>query len=125
MRPKGCWHDSKKQQTKKHKESTMYDAEKNVEEYEEKHQWWWAAEKKRSPRLDYLRKAIWKKGAIGGLYAPGVHIDLEKPQLQTQKARELEMSPDPAVIKFAQIFAHYLDNKTIFITDQAHLVGYS
>ncbi len=103
----------------------MYEASETIKEFEEKQQWWWAAEKKRSPRLDYLRKAIWKKGAIGGLYAPGVDIDLEKPQLQTQKARELEMSPDPDVIKFAHIFAHVLDNKTIFITDQAQLVGYT
>ncbi len=103
----------------------MYEAAKTIEECEEKQQWWWAAEKKRSPRLDYLRKAIWKKGAVGGLYNPGVKVDLERALLHTQKARELEMSPDPDVIKFAHMFAHVLDNKTIFITDQAQLVGYS
>ncbi|MDT8273039.1 MAG: pyruvate formate lyase family protein, partial [Desulfomonilia bacterium] len=95
-----------------------------LKELEEKQEWWWAAEKKRSNRLDYLRKAMWKKGAIGGLYPAGLYIDLERPVLQTEKARELEFSPDPYVIKFAKILAHVLDNKTIFITDHAQLVGY-
>ena len=45
--------------------------------------------------------------------------------LHTQKARELELSPDPYVIKFAKMLAHVLDQKTIFITDQAQLVGYT
>ncbi len=97
----------------------------SVEEFEAKQQWWWAAEKKRSSRLDYLRKAIWKKGAIGGLYAPGVKVDLERAVLHTQKAKELEFSPDAYVIKFAKMIAHILDNKTIFITDHAQLVGYT
>jgi pyruvate-formate lyase len=96
----------------------------SIEELEKKQEWWWAAEKKRSKRLDYLRKAMWKKGAIGGLYPVGLHVDLEQAQLDTAKARELEFAPDPYVIKFAKMFAHYLDNKTIFITDKAQLVGY-
>jgi benzylsuccinate synthase len=99
--------------------------EKDIEEFEKKQEWWWVAEKKRSKRLDYLRKAIWKKGAIGGLYAPGVKVDLERAILHTEKAKELEASPDPYVIKFAKMIAHILDNKTIFITDHAQLVGYT
>ncbi|MBN2178401.1 MAG: formate acetyltransferase [Deltaproteobacteria bacterium] len=96
----------------------------SIVEHEKRQEWWWAAEKKRSSRLDYLRKAIWKKGAIGGLYPQGLYVDLERPVLQTEKARELESSPDPYVIKFAKILAHVLDNKTIFITDHSQLVGY-
>lgn len=95
-----------------------------VKELEKKQEWWWAAEKKRSKRLDYLRKAMWKKGAIGGLYPAGLIIDLERPVMQTEKARELESSADPFVIKFAKMLAHVLDNKTIFITDRSQLVGY-
>jgi len=95
-----------------------------IQEHEKRQEWWWAAEKKRSDRLDYLRKAMWKKGAIGGLYPPGLYVDLERPVLQTEKARELESSPDPYVIKFAKILAHVLDIKTIFITDHSQLVGY-
>ena len=96
----------------------------SIKDLEKKQEWWWAAEKKRSKRLDYLRKAIWKKGAVGGLYPAGLHVDLEQGVLHTQGARELELSPDPYVVKYAKILAHYLDNKTIFITDKAQLVGY-
>jgi pyruvate-formate lyase len=98
--------------------------DKNIQELEKRQEWWWAAEKKRSKRLDYLRKAIWKKGAVGGLYPAGLHVDLEQAILHTQRSRELENSPDPFVVRQAKIFAHYLDNKTIFITDNAQLVGY-
>ncbi len=105
--------------------TTAETIDRDVEELEKNQEWWWAAEKKRSKRLDYLRKAIWKKGAIGGLYAPGVKADLERAQLHTEKARELEFSPDPFVIKFAKMLAHVLDNKTVFITDHAQLVGYT
>ena len=96
----------------------------SIKELEKKQEWWWAAEKKRSKRLDYLRKAVWKKGAIGGLYPAGLHVDMEQAMLHTQAGREMEMAPDPWVIKYAKIFAHYLDNKTIFITDNSQLVGY-
>ncbi|MDI6741111.1 MAG: pyruvate formate lyase family protein [Smithella sp.] len=96
----------------------------NIKELEKKQQWWWAAEKKRSKRLDYLRKAMWKKGAIGGIYPAGLQVDLEQGILHTQAGRAMEMAPDPWVVKYAKIFAHYLDNKTIFITDNSQLVGY-
>lgn len=102
----------------------MGETAETLKEFEQKQEWWWAAEKKRSRRLDYLRKAMWKKGAIGGLYPAGLYIDLERPVMQTEKAKELEYSPDPYVIKFAKILAHVLDNKTIFITDHSQLVGY-
>ena len=102
----------------------MSGATVSIQEMEKNQQWWWAAEKKRSKRLDYLRKAVWKKGAIGGLYPAGLHIDMEQAMLHTEAGRGLDMSPDPWVVKYAKILAHYLDNKTIFITDQAQLVGY-
>ena len=51
--------------------------QKQIVALENKQEWWWAAEKKRSQRLDYLRKAVWKKGAIGGNYSPGIKIDME------------------------------------------------
>ncbi|PKN04405.1 MAG: formate acetyltransferase, partial [Deltaproteobacteria bacterium HGW-Deltaproteobacteria-9] len=35
-----------------------------------------------------------------------------------------EASPDPYVVKYARILADYLDKKTVFITDNAQLVGY-
>ncbi|MFP4475660.1 MAG: pyruvate formate lyase family protein [Desulfatibacillaceae bacterium] len=93
-----------------------------MEELEKNRKWWWIAEKKRSRRLDYLRKAVWKKGALGGNYAPGIKVDLEIPQLFTQMWNFWKY--DPPMMRRAKAMAHVLDNMTIHITDQAQLVGY-
>jgi formate C-acetyltransferase/benzylsuccinate synthase len=94
----------------------------NVEEMQNKDQWWWMAEQKRSKRLDYLRKAVWKKGAVGGSYLPGVKIDLSRPVLYTQAWEE--NSGDPILLRKAKALAYVWDNTPIFITDHANLVGY-
>ena len=95
---------------------------KDVEELVKNREWWFVAEKTRSSRLDYLRKAVWKKGAIGGNYAPGVKIDLTFPQLFTEKWQEHD--GDPIMLQKANAIAHVLDNTPIFITDKAQIVGY-
>jgi formate C-acetyltransferase/benzylsuccinate synthase len=59
-----------------------------VERLEKEGAWWWLAEGKRSKRLDYLRKAVWKKGALGGAYAPGIKVGLERPLLFTESWKE-------------------------------------
>ncbi|MDY6856223.1 MAG: pyruvate formate lyase family protein, partial [Thermodesulfobacteriota bacterium] len=105
----------------KHKEKE--DKENNIKELEKERKWWWAAEKKRSKRLNYLRKAIWKKGRRGGMYEPGLHVDLERPILFTESWKQNEN--DPPMVKRAKALAHVFDNITIFITDHAQLVGYS
>ena len=65
----------------------------SIEDLENKREWWWAAEKKRSKRLDYLRKAVWKKGRKGGMYEPGLKIGLERPLLFTEAWKENENEP--------------------------------
>ncbi|MDY6935043.1 MAG: pyruvate formate lyase family protein [Spirochaetota bacterium] len=95
---------------------------KTVEDLEKSREWWWVAEKKRSKRLDYLRKAVWKKGKKGGMYEPGVKVDLERPLLFTEAWKENEN--DPIMMKRAKSVAHILDNITIHITDYAQIVGY-
>ena len=37
------------------------DKQNEINELLEKRQYWWWAEKARSPRIDYLRKAVWSK----------------------------------------------------------------
>ncbi|MDY6935796.1 MAG: pyruvate formate lyase family protein [Spirochaetota bacterium] len=96
--------------------------DKSIKELEKNREWWWMAEKKRSKRLDYLRKAVWKKGAIGGVYAPGLKLDLEKPYLSTESWKENE--DDPIMLRRAKALSHVLDNITIFITDHAQIMGY-
>jgi len=94
----------------------------DIEELVDRQEWWWVAEKMRSKRLDYLRKAVWKKGALGGNYAPGIKVDMEYPVLFTDMWRFWKF--DPPILRRAKAIAHVLDNMSIFITDKAQLVGY-
>ena len=100
----------------------MTQAVKSIKELEENREWWWVAEKSRSPRLDYLRKAVWKKGKKGGAYETGIKIDLERPVLFTESWKQNENEPN--MMRRAMALAHVMENITIFITDQAQLVGY-
>ncbi|MCK4723822.1 MAG: formate acetyltransferase, partial [Dehalococcoidia bacterium] len=95
--------------------------DKPVEELEKERAWWWAAEKKRSPRLDYLRKAVWKKGRKGGQYEPGLNIDIESAELFTQAWQAAE--GDPMLLRRAKALAYMMENRTVFITDHAQLVA--
>ena len=93
-----------------------------IKELGDKQEWWWVAEKTRSNRLDYLRKAVWKKGALGGNYAPGIKIDLDRNLLFTESWKENEN--DEIMLRKAKAMANILENIPVFITDQAQLVGY-
>ncbi|MGB9500120.1 MAG: pyruvate formate lyase family protein [Dissulfuribacterales bacterium] len=94
-----------------------------LKKHEKDQEWWWVAENTRSNRLDYLRKAVWKKGAIGGAYNPGIKINIERPVLFTEAWKENDR--DPQMLRKAKALANVLENKTIFITDHAQLVGYA
>jgi len=95
--------------------------DKSVDELETERAWWWAAEKKRSPRLDYLRKAVWKKGRRGGAYEQGLKIDLESPQLYTEGWKASE--GNPLMLRRAKALAYMMENRTVFISDHAQLVA--
>ncbi|MDY6845485.1 MAG: pyruvate formate lyase family protein, partial [Thermodesulfobacteriota bacterium] len=95
---------------------------KEEKELEESQQWWWLAEKKRSARLDRLRKAVWAKGPKGVMYLPGIKVDLERAELYTEAWKENES--DPTTVRRAKAIAHVLDHNTIFIQDHSQIVGY-
>jgi len=95
--------------------------EKELQELEEKQEWWWLAEKKRSERLDYLRKAVWKKGASGGKPISALKLDLEPAWQQIELSKKHKN--EPFLLRRANIVAGLLDAKTIYITDHAQLVG--
>ncbi len=61
---------------------------KGAEELYDARQYWWWAEKKRSPRLDYLRKAVWSKASKGSTDSPGIHADLEVGRWYTKTFKE-------------------------------------
>ncbi len=102
--------------------TTGIEIQKELKDLQEKQQWWWAAEKTRSKRLDYLRKAVWKKGSLGGSYGPGIKVDINRNSFFTESWKENEN--DPQMLRKAKALAHVLENIPIFITDHAQLVGY-
>ncbi len=86
-------------------------------------QYWWWAEKKRSPRLNYLRKGVWSKATKGSSWLPGVKMDLENARRQTRVFKEAPPS-EPFIITRARALASVLDNMPVFITDHSRIVGY-
>ena len=97
--------------------------DKPVDELEKERAWWWAAEKRRSKRLDYLRKAIWKKGRIGGTFAPGLKASMTEILLRTDGWKQ-NVGTWPSCLHYARMHAYITDNIPIFITDHAQIVGY-
>jgi formate C-acetyltransferase/benzylsuccinate synthase len=90
--------------------------------YDDRQYWWWA-EKKRSQRLNYLRKAVWSKAAKGSAWLPGVQMDLENIRWYTKTFKEAPPS-EPFIITRARGLAALLDNMPVFITDHSRIVGY-
>ena len=85
-------------------------------------EWWWEAEKKRSIGLDYLRKAVWSKGTVGGQYLPGVKIGLHRTYLWTKAFKGTDGVP--WVERRARALKSTLENMPVFIVDHSRLVGY-
>ena len=84
--------------------------------------WWWEAEKTRTPKLDYLRKAVWSKGTTGGQYLPGVMADLNKVYWDTKVFKETDSLP--WVERRALALQALSENIPVFIVDRSCLVGY-
>ena len=87
-----------------------------------KEAYWWEAEKQRSPRLNYLRKAAWSKGGLGGILPEGVLIDTAKTYWWTKTFAETD--DDTWRMRRAKALAAQMDNMAIFIVDHAQLVGF-
>jgi formate C-acetyltransferase/benzylsuccinate synthase len=96
---------------------------KSEKELLDDRQYWWWAEKKRSPRLNYLRKGVWSKATKGSAWLPGVQMDLENIRWYTKTFKEAPPS-EPFIITRARALAALLDNMPVFITDHSRIVGY-
>lgn len=94
---------------------------RSLDDLEKERSWWWAAEKKRSPRLDYLRKAVWKKGRRGGEYEPGIKVDIESQILFTKSCKQNEN--DLPQVRRAKALTYMMENRAVFITDHSQIVG--
>ena len=96
---------------------------KSEKELFDSREFWWWAEKKRSPRLNYLRKAAWSKATKGSSWLPGTKMDLENMRWYTKTFKEASPS-EPFIITRAKALSALLDNMPIFITDHSTIVGY-
>ena len=85
--------------------------------------YWWEAEKKRSPRLNYLRKALWSKNCVQSDHMPGVMCGLDKIYWYTRVYSETEGEPE--VLRRAKALCTLLEHQPVFIVDQSQIVGYS
>jgi len=104
-------------------ETQKDEIKKSADELFDARQYWWWAEKKRSPRINYLRKAIWSKGHKGSAWLPGIKMDLENMRRHTKIFREAPPA-EPVILTRARALADVLDNMPIFITDHSRIVGY-
>ncbi|MDY6844572.1 MAG: pyruvate formate lyase family protein, partial [Thermodesulfobacteriota bacterium] len=89
----------------------------------EKREYWIWAEKARSPRLNYLRKAVWSKATKGSSWLPGIKICTEGLYWFTKVFKEADPS-EPFIITRAKSLAALMDNIPIFIVDQSRIMGY-
>ncbi|MBI4763588.1 MAG: formate acetyltransferase [Deltaproteobacteria bacterium] len=92
-----------------------------IQEFEDKQQWWWAAEAKRSKRLDYLRKAVWRKGSTGGAPISPIKLDLEPASRRIEFYKQFKNEPLP--IRVAKMHSAMWDSDQIYIVDQSQIVG--
>ncbi|PJC74355.1 MAG: formate acetyltransferase, partial [Syntrophobacterales bacterium CG_4_8_14_3_um_filter_49_14] len=104
-------------------EARKEEVKKSADELYDARQYWWWAEKKRSPRLNYLRKAVWSKAAKGSSYMPGIQVDLENSRWYTKTFKEAPPA-EPFIVTRARAIAAVLDNMPVFITDHSRIVGY-
>ena len=84
--------------------------------------WWWEAANRRSARLNYLRKAVWSKGATGGKYQEGIRAGLDKLYWWTKSYKETDRLPE--MERRARALDAVLENMPVFIVDNSQIVGY-
>ncbi len=90
----------------------------------EKGEYWNWAEKARSPRMDYLRKAIWSKATKGSAYLPGIQAETELIYWGAKVFKEADPM-EPWVLTKARALSVIFEKIPIFIIDQSRIVGYN
>jgi len=89
--------------------------EKELQESLEKREYWWWAEKARSPRVDYLRKAVWSKASKGSSYLPGTKADTHPVKAYAEVFGREEAKTEPYIITWAKAQAEVNDTIPVFI----------
>jgi len=103
---------------------TTVKKESGFQELLDKRQYWWWAEKARSPRIDYLRKAVWSKAPKGAAYLPGTKICEYGPLLYAKAFDTYEAKIEPYMITWSKALAYLSDEIPVFIVDHSRITGY-
>jgi formate C-acetyltransferase/benzylsuccinate synthase len=98
--------------------------EKKNQELLDKREYWKWAEKTRSPRLDYLRKAVWSKATKGSSYLPGIMADTELIYWSTKVFKEADPM-EPWTLTKANALSEVFAKIPIFVVDKSKIVGYN
>jgi hypothetical protein len=101
----------------------MATKKEELNELLEKRQYWWWAEKARSPRLDYLRKAVWSKGSKGAAYLPGTKYCEHGPLTLAKVFGSEQAKIEPYMLTWARALAKVNDEIPAFIVDGSRIVG--
>ena len=102
----------------------MADAkEAKLQEYLDNKQHWWWAEQARSPRIDYLRKAVWSKGAKAGAYLPGTKVGSDGPILFAEIFDDMDARSDPYMTTFSRALENTNTKLPVYIVDNSRIVG--
>ena len=102
----------------------MATKKEELNELLEKRQYWWWAEKARSPRIDYLRKAVWSKAPKGSAWLPGTKMDEWGPILMAEAWDTYDAKLDPYIMTWAKAQAKLNDEMPIFIVDKSRIIGH-
>ncbi len=84
--------------------------------------WWWAT-KARSPRTNYLRKAVWSKGAKGASYLPGITMDEYGPIIYAEAFGNPDAIAEPYIMTYAKAVTMVNDRIPVFVIDQSRIIG--
>ena len=102
----------------------MATKKEELNELLEKRQYWWWAEKARSPRLDYLRKAIWSKASKGAAFLPGTKLCEYSPIMFAKVFGAEQARIEPYMLTWARALAKVNEEIPAFIIDHSRIVGY-
>ena len=94
-----------------------------LQEFLDKRQYWWWAEQARTPRIDYLRKAVWSKASKGSSWLPGIKFCEYGPILYAEAFSTMEATVEPYMLTWAKALALVDDKMPIFIVDKSKIVG--
>jgi len=99
------------------------DKKKKLQDFVDKREYWKWAETARSPRINYLRKAVWSKGSKGASYLPGIKMDHYGPLFYGEAFGNPDAISEPYIATYAKAIVKINDNIPVFVVDHSRIIG--